>query len=244
MTAVNVIRKPGVIHVLTCGAALAPDGKIVELQSKCVSFPTFPAAAAVTGQNLLLPTFAWYVATRGCTSFDMMVQRAPEWMSAAQATVLDLATKAMVAQGKSVFKVPTAYELVLAGWSNERQRMETYLLAGHDEGSLDGGVTPTRRGEMTETTETDGSVNPPPSAEAMAAVGLTASLDDFDPIVDGVKLMEAQRRTPALVGLWHGAPGAHVVGGYVLHTIVTRDGVRSGIIHRWPDDAIGEVITP
>jgi hypothetical protein len=66
-------------------------------------------------------------------------------------------------------------------------------------------------------------------------------IPDYDtdkPRESGLALLEAQRR--ALCGIL-AIPGsaAHVVGGVAHHTVVSRDGVTTSIIRRWPD-VVGE----
>jgi hypothetical protein len=63
---------------------------------------------------------------------------------------------------------------------------------------------------------------------------------DFDPVDHGIPLMEAQRRTP----IKHHLGGElFIVGGHVMVSEVTRDGISQKIIHQWPDE-IGKPICP
>jgi hypothetical protein len=65
--------------------------------------------------------------------------------------------------------------------------------------------------------------------------------DADKPRESGLALLEAQRRTACrLIAI--DSQGVHVVGGVAHHTVITRDGVSTSIVRRWPDK-IGERIS-
>lgn len=57
----------------------------------------------------------------------------------------------------------------------------------------------------------------------------------FDPRTDGLRLVQAQR--------WDTEAG-FIVGGHIQLTEVTRSGISHEILHRWPEDRVGEKIDP
>lgn len=61
--------------------------------------------------------------------------------------------------------------------------------------------------------------------------------DQLDPERSGLSLMQAQRRN------CRDATGAFVIGGFCLHTVVSRDGIASKVLWTWPD-RIGGPIDP
>lgn len=68
---------------------------------------------------------------------------------------------------------------------------------------------------------------PAPSADAIEAAGVVCpEAKNFDPVTHGVKLMDAQRRT-------HPAE----IGSFMQVTTLTRGGVDSRLVKRWPDQA-------
>ena len=93
--------------------------------------------------------------------------------------------------------------------------------------------------------DTAGAINPLPAPDAMDAIGweIPNPIETFDPVLDGLKLLEAQRRTRRPLGRGPGAVFAHVVGGFAQHTVVTENGISSNVIHCWPDE-IGRRIEP
>lgn len=62
----------------------------------------------------------------------------------------------------------------------------------------------------------------------------------FDPGSDMLALIEAQRNHP--IPTTDGSMG-HLIGGTLMRTEVSRDGVEVEELHAWPD-AIGERIKP
>lgn len=70
-------------------------------------------------------------------------------------------------------------------------------------------------------------------------IGVDVSHNNFDPVRHGIPFMEAQRRMP----ISYGGQRLHIVGGHIMASEVTRDGVSQRIIHRWPDEP-GEPIRP
>ena len=66
-------------------------------------------------------------------------------------------------------------------------------------------------------------------------------LDEVDPDLYGLTLVEAQRQVPGDEKL--GLGGIYVVGGHILQTEVSAAGVTEKIIHTWPDE-IGKPIDP
>ncbi len=110
------------------------------------------------------------------------------------------------------------FEVLIAGYSHERKGFETYVTANYQSLTLLSGDQ----------------VSPPPDAAIIKQSGWQIpALNRFDADRDGLRLMDCQRAI--------GPP--HVVGGFVQKTIVERDGVRSSIIHTWPDE-VGRKINP
>ena len=116
----------------------------------------------------------------------------------------------------------------------KRQKLEAYCVPGHDH--------PCDMKKLA-LNRIDGTSNPPPSEEAIAAVGwrMPKDLATFHPVIDGLKLIEAQRRTKKPAGLWPNAPSIYGIGAYVQHTTVSQFGARATVIRRWPDK-VGEKI--
>lgn len=64
--------------------------------------------------------------------------------------------------------------------------------------------------------------------------------DQFDPVQDGITLMEAQRKHERFEN--YGEPHCRIGGGIMLCT-ASKDGLAMGQIHEWPDK-VGEPIVP
>jgi hypothetical protein len=59
-----------------------------------------------------------------------------------------------------------------------------------------------------------------------------------DPVNDLLHILEVQRQNKG------GHYKFHLVGGFALLTTITKDGITQRVVHVWPEDKVGEVITP
>ena len=66
--------------------------------------------------------------------------------------------------------------------------------------------------------------------------------DNVDHVKLGVTVMEAQRREPGSAEF--AAEGQYLVGGHVLLTEVSENGIAQRVVHRWPSDVVGHKIQP
>jgi hypothetical protein len=225
MTAVNIILKPGEAHLLTDGAGLGPDQTLAAIRDKAYLFPTFPAAMALLGTDILGADSAACVRMSHATDFDELLEIIEPVMTASAAK----------------FSVQKSYELHVVGWSSRRKAMECWFIPGH-RWHAENGFPAVRAFELNKVDDPFGCINPVPSQEAIEATGWQLpTAESFDPVRDGIALMEAQRRKPA--PLMGGGPPLHGIGGFVQHTVITPSSVRSSVIHRWPDK-VGSKIDP
>jgi hypothetical protein len=75
----------------------------------------------------------------------------------------------------------------------------------------------------------------PPGDNPICAALANRAPDDFDPLRDGLAIIEAQRR--------HAVDGMFIVGGWASLISVYRDRIEQRILTRWPDK-IGQPINP
>ncbi|MDY8110663.1 hypothetical protein U0C82_16085 [Fulvimarina sp. 2208YS6-2-32] len=67
------------------------------------------------------------------------------------------------------------------------------------------------------------------------------NIERFDPVSDSIRLLELQR----LMALpRNGRATSHLIGGQVTLAEVSKSGVKTRVIHRWPEDQIGQRIEP
>lgn len=79
---------------------------------------------------------------------------------------------------------------------------------------------------------------PIPPSRLLSAAGwkLADNLDDADPEIDLLHLMEVQRHEQI--------EGRYWVGGDALLTSIDRNGVKQRVVHTWDEDRVGAVIEP
>jgi hypothetical protein len=145
----------------------------------------------------------------------------------------------LLAPTLAAHKLGGSAELYATGWSRRRDAIESWVIpfCGLDD-----------RAELKMVDDPLGCMNPQPSQEAIESVGWCVPTgDSFDPLKDGLMLMEAQRRTPVDRGPLSVERDAsqmvYGVGGFIQHTVITRLSIRSSVIHRWADE-IGKAIDP
>src|SRR5262249_29358687 len=131
--------------------------------------------------------------------------------------------------------------MAVAGWSHGRNRPEAYVIQTNDDlfcATLE---------EDAETTA-QAIQSPPykllpnphvmyaPFTKAYEQAGIREDMDEPALLRAMTKLLELQRKN--LFRSPKGQPFSGI-GGYALATIVSVDGVRQKIFHRWPQDRVG-----
>lgn len=215
MTAINVIRQSEAVHILSDGALCDfKTGKLLAPFSKVFPILHLDAAIAARGSPIFGPAFALHAAI-DAISFDHLICIASE-----------IAAKAMLdVKGAGQIAAGLEFDLVIAGWS-ELKGPSSYFMCNHD-----------LHGTARMATVELGEISLLPQTEAMKA-DLTREFpqgrraDDFDPIVDGLRVLEIQRRF---------AP-RFPIGAFAQLTSITTGSISTKIIRRWPDLS-GEIIS-
>ncbi len=230
MTAINMIRQRRRACILTDGAGYDSQGIVHGFYQKAVPIAHLRAAIAVRGPALAPVLFAAEFGLR-FTSFDDLVALGGRHAE----TVYDRFFGLLTAGGH------VELEIALAGWSESRNRPETYWLASDQSRSESMLGVPAWEFAGAE----DFAAAPMPSAELLEEQGFDVDdIESVDPVADGLKVMEAQRRFVGnlrAVGASDGSVSA--VGGFVTLTEIREDGVSQRVIRRW-NDRVGEMIQP
>lgn len=229
MTAINMIRQRRRAVILTDGAGYDANGVVRAFYQKAIAIPHLRAAVAVRGSANAVGVLAAAFGAR-FTTFDDLVANG----GAVAQSVYDEFFAMFTNYGE------TEIEIHLAGWSEARNRPETYVMASDEAPSL----AVMEMLPWTFTEADDCSAAPLPTDEAMAAQGLSVSaVERFDPVSDGLRVMEAQRRTRGSALSRGNGVEVYCVGGFAMLTEITESGVSQRIIHRW-NDRVDELIDP
>lgn len=235
MTAVNVIVEEGghQAHLLTDGAHYDDDGRLTRIASKvrclegCADQGT-PAVVACRGGFSPRQVIAWIV-NGEVRTFDDLVKYIGEELPRC---------------GPKVFAehpyFESTWEVFLVGWSKGDGRVEAFVVTPDEETAASFGATPWALAPIH-----SAFFAPLVSAEQLATIGrcLPAWTAHFFPETDGRLLLELQRATR-----WQSkdpsSPFLHRVGGFAELTTVSRLGVEKRFLGAWPDDRVGELISP
>lgn len=218
MTAINIIRQKDAVHLVTDGAAYRADGTLHVKVQKVFPFTHLDAAMAWRGSPLLAPIFAAYASVKA-TSFDHLRSIARDMAMTALSETQD----AIIGHGGDV-----EFDMAIAGWS-ETAGPSSYFLCNHD-----------RYASISAWQIVDlGPISLAPTNDAIdtalaAAYPHGADPDQLDPVVDGLRILEIQRKHP--VDHAGGFGRVVAVGGFAQLTTIKPDAIEMKIIQRWPDE--------
>ncbi|MFK5596605.1 hypothetical protein ACFZ8E_06320 [Methylobacterium sp. HMF5984] len=214
MTALNIFCEESRADIWSDGAYLRPDGTLDSIASKVVVLGGVPAAVAVAGPSDLQLVVMLHLAAR-FASYD------------------DLCDGAVEALRNHPFGDDrlTQSSFAWAGWSERRQRITAHVVTSE---GIPGGLEAWQRGEAWRFINP----NPPQLVPGLARRGLDLLKPDAITEDEAASLMRAQRalRMPLRETL-----GESIVGGFMQHTVVTRDEISTRVVERWPD-VIGQMI--
>jgi hypothetical protein len=222
MTAINVIRQANAVHVLTDGIVCNSEGVISEIGPNTFTLPNLPAALAIRGPTQFMP-FLVHRLSRECQSFDELLKNIVP-------AALDVHMSIPMTLGYG--EVRPNFDLVVAGWSNERGRPESFVMTNQEPRDQIGLATAAWQLMRLP----DVSIAPSVGMAQIKSVGwrVPESAEAFQPSIDGIKLLHAQRLSK---GLRPALPNRDTdsVGGFVQLTTVHAHGISSTLLHRWPD---------
>jgi len=215
MTAINIIRQKAAVHVLTDGAGYSPDGTFTFRMQKVFPLAHLKAVIAVRGSPLFGPMFAHHASVRA-SGFEHLVSLTPA-----------------IAR-EEVDKVPGRFErefdLIIAGWSQACGPASVALCSHSRHGFEPWQVIDLDVISLSPSSERI-------TAELAVAYPKGVEPDDFDPIVDGLRVLEIQRQNPVEHAWESAGPVTQpAVGAFAQLTTVTADAITTRIIRRWPDE--------
>jgi hypothetical protein len=230
MSALNVVKQRDRVVLVTDAAAFdMKTGVIQGFPTKQVAIPSWPGVFATRGNPLGTPLFAHFLSCRFQT-FDAMVAGIEDALPDVHRQV------GAMCQGADE-------PLVLGGWSRDRNRPEGYMMSMAENAC---------GANLEETAE---AIQPPlyklhalgtltisPYVAREAYSGISGACQDMDELLRHmIALMEAQRRN------FYKSKGSEPfcgIGGYAVAAIVSADGIRQKVFHRWPGDRVGKRIAP
>lgn len=244
MTAINIVCRPRQkqIMIMTDGAHYFADGTLMGLAAKGATVPGWPGFVVGRGPSVASIELGYALAMR-CPTFDDLIANVESLMPGEVAELnfnhFDDAASATI-------------ELVLAGFSKERDCPEVYLIRTSDmlpPGMDEEQFAAMRAENLAAGREVmngaayqllrlpDVAIAPaisPVSREASGYSGIDPNEPDGQVLNDMMMAIELQRQQLE--------NGAHFVGGMAVLTTITPAGASQRIVKRWDRDVIGEPI--
>lgn len=215
-------------------AAYQRDGTLVGNNvSKCVAMPTIAAAISCTGPVTIGAYFSLKL-PQEFTSFDDLVACADD--------VLPGMFREFAARERDGDAFSTLYVI---GWHEKESRPAAYAMDMWTDDStridqvLDNGTNAaSAQAQRFKLNEQLFAGSPLPGADLIAAAGLKIpdDVNDVDPELDLLHVMEIQRHEEI--------EGAYWVGGKAVLTSIDHRGITQRVVHHWKEDQIGQPITP
>lgn len=234
MSAFVAVRKTDRVELMMDAAGVRADGTIGAIASKLVVLPNLRCAIGGRGpmlietQSITTPANIYgAIASSFCTTFDEFVLAFDEVRNQAEPFC------------RAAFHERWDHDLVIGGWSQSRDRPETYYFAtqalnpDQAAGVLHEGQPIMCSGTMPEWSEVVAAGWSNPESE-----------DDFRPHVDGLAILNAMRGQAE--PMWFTEPQGPLVfkvGGFAELVTIGREGASRSILHRWPD-RVGEQLKP
>ncbi len=226
MTSINIITEPDVVYMFGDGASYDKDGVLLSITGKAYVLSSLSAAFLFSGRSICAPFIAHHL-DRQASDFDEL--------KATIATRLP----AMIEHLTDLYGADEKHEdagqglrLFVGGWSASRRRPVSFMIGTTEVAGIPP-YTPT------EPRAGGGWQSPGLSAEqCMLGFGGPPAVNAQTIANVAVTTLELQRQGEA-------ASGEVVsVGGLVELVEVRRDQTEVRILHRWPEDRVGEVMKP
>jgi hypothetical protein len=239
MSSAIMLKQRDSIHLAVDAAAYFSDGIVASLIDKCAAIHEMHCAITTLGASNWQPIICDAIREKFATFDELM-----DGIEVLLKEVFEAHSDTVAAPGLRV-----TGDVWMIGWSKRRQAPEGFTI-GLDH--LDEWIERRAKGDLAARQPfkidlignmgLDLNWHPHPTGEQLFAARFPVPLNETDslhPEVDLLRLMEVHRRMP-----FDKVAGAYCVGGYALLTSVDSRGVTQRRIHEWPEDRVGELITP
>lgn len=221
MSAYAAVRTADAVHVLTDGGMYdETKGTLIGTMGKIFLMPKQNAVMTQRGSGVVGSVLIPKMSTFGETFDELKARVGPEmrdWL------------KPAIETDKAAGAAWVNFDILIAGISESRGP-HSYVVPSYDH--------PTFEAIKAWTPFDPGPVMMAPGDDRILA---TVDPATFDPVKDGIRIMEAQRQILEPQG--QSAELRYIVAGFVQLTTVTAGSITTKIIHRWPDK-IGQKIEP
>jgi hypothetical protein len=233
VSSILVLRQRNAVHLMADAASYDLATGILRGNNlaKCIALPTISAAISCTGPADL-GVFLGDQLAQSFSSFDDLVARAEECLPEFFESFADDMRDGDV--------VSTIY---LIGWHTAQERPAAYCMNCWTDDS-------SRIAQVMENSPNDAKPEhfrlseqifagtPLPGADLIAAASLKfpADVNDVDPELDLLHVMEIQRHEEIEGHFW--------VGGKAMLTSIDRRGITQRVVHHWIEDKIDQPIRP
>lgn len=220
MPVVNILNTGDAVHMFTDGGAFAQDGTLADIINKAHHLPHLHAVITSRGSYWFMNRMVSAIIER-FTGFEELVSG-----------ISTLFREQYERHADTIAESEISFEIWICGWSSERNRPESYGLRSH-------GLTHAVHGVDAAPWMLASVHNMNLPWDWDCATRLAGQ--PIETVEDcGVAIAESQRQFRGV-----SPNGIEVTGiaGFIQQSTVTRDGVASKILKRWPDK-VGELVSP
>jgi len=227
MTAINVFLRRDRAIMMTDATVYPRNGEVIGMGTKAFPMPKINAVLAARGAQRAAMDLAFKMSMI-YDDYDHMAAKAAR----------DLARWHEEAVVSLAHEVQQDIQVVVAGWSERLRRPAGFLYDSSGDGEF---------AHMDELDDVQAPALDDIEEARLRSIGCEPGVHfttaTFDPVKHGIPLMEAQRRMKIVIPDIAGNQSIHIVGGHILLSEVSRNGISQRVIHQWPDEP-GELIRP
>lgn len=233
MSAILVLQQRNAVHLMSDACTYDIETGVLATNNltKCIALPTLSAAISSTGPAEM-GAFLGDSIAQEFLSFDDLIDRADQFLPKIFEDFADT-----MCAGDAIAT------LYLIGWHDAQARPAAYCMeCSTNESSRMAQIIENdpnaANAKFFKLAEQSFSGTPLPGANLIAAAGfkIPADLNALDPELDLLHVLEIMRHEEIEGHYW--------IGGKALLTSIGAHGITQRIVHHWPEDKIGEPISP
>ncbi|UZW55949.1 hypothetical protein NUH86_03915 [Sphingobium sp. JS3065] len=234
MSASNFLHQGEAVHLSADGATYLDDGTVLSFGSKIRTLPAQGVAYVQRG------------ATGGCEYIIRKMLESQPDLDGVLGLVGDVLHDILVMAARSAVDVPAHlhhFEIKLAGWSHERERLEGWYVASTADNESGGQYADYEPYVPRYIGVSDFGPNAGQDVNALLGLPDRPTFADVQALDPGKAMLALLQRQRATAYNFTNMTAQHIVGGFAEMVTITQKGMTRQRLHTWPD-RVGAKICP